>query len=274
MKSALLGITALLLLAALAMAQDESQRPPASPAPRVELRKQVFEFNGRSYEGTFAVPRPGPAEVPAVIIVPDWMGPSRYFDSIAEDLAEMGYLAYVADVYGVDVRPKNPEEAARAASALRDGDRTELRNRMEPALAQVLAEPRVDDSRVAAMGYCFGGSAALELARSGADIAACVTFHGGLGGGEPGSAARIKAKVLILHGSEDPLAPWEELTALVKEMDAADVDFHVVAYGGAHHSFTQPQAQVPGTAEYDPVAAARSWEHLKLFLDEVFHGEK
>ena len=250
-----------LFLASLAAAQDAARS--------VEVQKLPYEIAGRQFEGTLALPATA-APAPAVLIVHDWMGPSPFFDSVAEDLAALGYVALAVDVYGVDVRPSSMEEAAKAAGDLRSGDRAELRARMRAALDLVRKHERVDPARVVTVGYCFGGTAALELARSGADLTGTVSMHGSFGGTEKDSARRIKGSILILHGTDDPFAPWEQVSELVKEFDAAGLDFQIVGYGGAHHAFSQPNADMPGRAEYDPKAAARAWDHLTLFLRQVF----
>lgn len=230
----------------------------------------TFSLGQKTFECTLTRPAETGHPSPAVLIVPDWMGPGAYWNELAGKLAGLGYAGFVADLYGTDTRPRDDKEAAGIAGGLRAGKRTDLRNRMKAALDLLRRQPGIDHGRIVAIGYCFGGSATLELARTGADIAGVVTIHGGLAGGEPGTAGAIKARVLVLHGTEDPVAPWEDMTALVKEFDAADVDLQVIGYGGAHHSFTQPGANIPGKLAYDPRAAARSWDHLKLFLQQTF----
>jgi dienelactone hydrolase len=174
---------------------------------------------------------------PGVVIVHDWMGVSDYVKMRAEQLAKFGYVAFVADIYGKGVRPKNTSEASQQAGKFR-ADRTLMRARAQAALDRLKQDPRVDIGRIAAMGYCFGGGAVLELARSGADLAGVISFHGNLDTPNPDDAKNIKGKVLVLHGADDPYVPAAQVEAFQTEMRKANVDWQFVAYGGAVHAFT------------------------------------
>lgn len=207
---------------------------------------------------------------PAVMIVHQYMGPGDYELMRAEMLAELGYVAFVADVYGVAVRPKNREEAGAAAGRLKN-DRPELRRRLQANLKRLLSEPEVDTQRVAAIGYCFGGTAALELARAGADLDAVVTFHGGLDSPSPADGKNIKAKVLVLHGAADPFVKKPDIEAFLAELDQAKVDWQMVSFAGAVHAFTEKRAgnDPAKGAAYDERADRRSWLAMKDFLAEA-----
>jgi len=208
--------------------------------------------------------------LPGVLIVHQYMGPSDYEVMRATMLAEFGYVAFVADVYGTAVRPKDKQEAGAAAGKLK-GDRAELRARLVANLAHFLAEPEVDRAHIAAIGYCFGGTAVLELARSGAAIAGVVSFHGGLDSPTPADGKSIRAKVLVLHGAADPFVKKPDIEAFIAELDAAKVDWQKVDYAGAVHASTERRAgDDPATgAAYDERADRRSWEAMRTFLAEV-----
>jgi dienelactone hydrolase len=184
----------------------------------------------------------------------------------------MGYAVMMADVYGTDVRPANADEAGKAAGALRS-DRALLRGRTKAALAAMKANlpPNADPSKVAAIGFCFGGGAVLELARGGEPLAAVVSFHGNLDTPNPADANNIKTPILVLHGAIDPYVPPEQVAAFEKEMNEAKVDWQLIAYGGAVHSFTNPQANTVGKADYHPKAAARSFRAMDSLFKEVFN---
>jgi dienelactone hydrolase len=175
-----------------------------------------------------------------------------------------------ADVYGKGVRANNPTDAAALAAKYKN-DRALLRARINAGLNFLRGQERVNSTNIAAIGYCFGGTTVLELARSGAGVKGVVSFHGGLGTPTPNDARNIRGKVLALHGADDPFVPAEEVLAFQKEMREAKVDWQLVAYGNAVHSFTDRNAgndNAKGSA-YNALADVRSWREMKLFFDEV-----
>jgi dienelactone hydrolase len=208
---------------------------------------------------------------PGVVVVHDWMGESPFTRDRAEALAKMGYIALSADIYGKGVRPKDTKEAM-ALVPVYKGDRPLLRARARAALDTLLAQPQTDASRVAAIGYCFGGTAVLELARSGAPLEGVVTFHGGLDTPVPEDARVIKAKILVLHGADDPFVSPAQVAAFEKEMTDAKVDWQLVKYSGAVHAFAVPTAGSDHSkgAAYNERAARRAWQAMKDFLAEIF----
>lgn len=217
------------------------------------------------YDDTWKDKRPG------VLVVHQWMGPTDYELGRAKQLAELGYVALVADIYGQDLRPKNPAEAGAAAGKFR-ADRALLRAVTAAGLARLKASPLVDAKRVAAIGYCFGGGAVLELARGGADLAGVVSFHGNLDTPNPADAKQIKARLLVLQGADDPVVPPAQVAAFKKEMDDAKVDYRFVSYPGAVHAFTQKEAgndPAKGVA-YNAAADADSWREMVAFFTEIF----
>jgi len=208
---------------------------------------------------------------PGVLIIHQWMGITDYEKMRAQKLAEMGYVAFAADIYGKGVRPQNRDEAAAQAGKYR-GDRQLLRARANAGLEQLRDNELSIDSRLAAIGYCFGGGAVLELARSGADLSGVVSFHGNLDTPDPSDARNIVCKVLVQHGAADPHVPDKQVQALQKEMSAADVDWYMISYGGAVHSFTDPNAgdDPSNGSAYDAKADRRSWQAMQDFFDELF----
>lgn len=208
---------------------------------------------------------------PGVIIIHEWMGLSEYEKMRARQIAELGYVAFAADIYGKGVRPKNADEAAQLAGKFRS-DRNLLRERGQAALLVLQNHPLVDPERIATMGYCFGGGASLELARSGAPIRGAISFHGNLDTPNPDDAKNIKGSILVLHGADDPMVPMEQVIAFQEEMRNAKVDWQMIFYGNTVHSFTNPNAgnnPEIGVA-YNPISDRRSFEAMKAFFDEIF----
>ncbi len=208
---------------------------------------------------------------PGVLVVHQWTGLTDYEKHRAEQLASLGYVAFCADIYGKGVRPQNTREAGVEATKYKT-DRTLLRARVNAGLDALKKNELVDPRRVAAIGYCFGGTAVIELARSGAELNGVVSFHGGLDSPAPADGKNIKCKVLACHGADDPFEKAEDLTAFEKELRDAKVDWRLNKYGGAVHSFTQPLAGNDNSkgAAYNEQADRRSWLDMKAFLAEIF----
>ena len=198
---------------------------------------------------------------PGILMVPNWMGPTQGSLDKAKHIAAMGYVVYMADLYGESIRPTNNDEAGKAAGAVRS-DRPMMRQRMQHQLSVLknLAEQTpLDPEHVAAIGFCFGGGCVLELARSGATVnGGVVSFHGNLDTPNPELAAGLKSPIMVLHGADDPLVPPEMVADFWQEMAGAPVNVAFIAYQGAVHSFTNPAAAMKGIAEYHADAAKRS----------------
>lgn len=207
---------------------------------------------------------------PGVVIFPAWMGPTAEEKESAERLAKMGYVAFVADVYGKGIRPNNPKDAA-AESGKYMKDRPLLRARAQAALDQLRKSPMVNGTKLAAIGYCFGGAGALDLARSGAPLRATVTFHGALTSPTPEDDKNIKGRVLALHGANDPLVGPQAQEAFKKEMTDANVDWQLVLYSGAVHAFTEKSAGNDPSkgAAYNEKADKRSWQEMTTLFRQV-----
>lgn len=238
----------------------------ATPAAADIVTKSVtYDVGGQSYEGYFAINEGAGSEQPLVLIIHDWDGLTSYEQRRAEMLAELGYAAFAVDVYGKGVRPTTVEDK-KAESGKLYKDRQALRERLSGGLEAALQMDGVEDD-VVVMGYCFGGAAALEFARSGADVDGFVTFHAGLGTPDGQDYTDVEAPILILHGSEDPAAPMSQLADLVTAMNKDGVDFEVQLYSGVRHSFTEWSAKGE-TSRYDATADRKSWIALLGFLDQ------
>ena len=266
MKSTLSLSSLLPLLAVAAMAAVTLSWTPAASAA---VKTKVVEYTDGDQvcEGYLAWDDAVTGKRPGVVVVHEWMGLNDYAKRRAREVAALGTVAFAADIYGKGIRAKDMQEAAQLAGKFK-GDLPLLRSRARAALDTLARDPRVDGSKLFAIGYCFGGTTALELARSGAPLAGAVTFHGGLATKDPTDARNIKGRVLALHGASDRFVPPAEVAAFQKEMDDAKVDWEMHLYAGAVHSFTNPDSgndPSKGMA-YDAKADARSWEALKDFL--------
>ena len=210
-----------------------------------------------------AQPRPG------VLVAPTWAGRNEFACDKARALAELGYVGFALDLYG-DGRVGEGPAACSALMAPFMADRALLQGRMLAAFEALRQQPEVDPGRIGAIGFCFGGLCVLDLARSGADAAAVVSFHGLLSPPPDAGPSPVQARVLVLHGYDDPMAPPDHLLALADEFSAAGADWQFHAYGGTQHAFTNPMANDPamGTV-YNPVADRRSWQSMTNFLAEV-----
>jgi dienelactone hydrolase len=242
---------------------------PANAA--VQTRTVEYKQGDATLEGYFAWDdaRQGPR--PGVLVVHEWTGLGDYTRSRARQLAELGYVALAVDIYGKDIRPQSPQDAGKQAGIYKR-DRKLMRARILAGLDELKKNPLCDPKRSAAIGYCFGGTVVLELARSGAEIAGVVSFHGGLDTPNPADAKNVKCKVLVLHGGDDSFVPPKDVESFESEMRSAGVDWQLVVYGGAVHSFTNPSSgsdKFKGAA-YDAKADRRSWEAMKAFFSEIF----
>jgi dienelactone hydrolase len=239
-----------------------------------EIKTQTVEYKHGDtvLEGYLAFDDAAEGKRPAVLVVHEWMGLGDHAKNSANKLAALGYVAFAVDIYGKGVRAKDAKEAAELAGQYRGGDRALLRGRINAALDWIRQHEKVDAKNIAAIGYCFGGTTVLELARSGADVKGVVSFHGGLSAVNPEDAKRIKCKVLVLHGADDPFVSAEEIADFQKQMREAGVDWQMIYYGGAVHSFTNPEAGNDNSkgAAYNEKADKRAWEAMKMFFLEIF----
>jgi dienelactone hydrolase len=237
----------------------------------ISLKVVAYRDGDTALEGILGSDDGVSGKRPGVLVIHDWWGVGPYVNKRVEQLAALGYVALAADIYGKGVRPATMDEAAEIANRYK-ANRSLLRSRAYAGLKALKDNSSVNMKRMAAIGYCFGGTAVLELARSGADAAGFVSFHGGLQTPTPDDAKNIRGKVLVLHGADDPFVPQPEVLAFQEEMRKAHVDWQMVVYGGAVHSFTNPDAGLdPSTgAAYNEKADKRSWQAMKTFFQEVF----
>jgi len=211
-----------------------------------------------------------PGKRPGVLIIHQWTGVSDHEKEAARKLASLGYNVLVADIYGKGIRPQPP--AAGKEAGKYKADRALLRARANAALDVLARDTRTDAAKLAATGYCFGGTAAIELARSGAKVLGVVSFHGGLDSPTPADGKNIKAKVLALHGADDPFVAAKDIAAFKAEMKDHYVDWKFVSYPGAVHSFTHKAAGNDNSkgAAYDADADRDSWYQMEQFLKRLF----
>jgi dienelactone hydrolase len=216
---------------------------------------------------TALVARPARAPRAAVLVFPTIMNSTPAVESKALKLAEAGYLALIADFYGE--RPGDFAEARRLAAEIRP-DPLAYRRRLKAGLRALASLPEAHGLPLAAIGFCMGGQAALELARDGAPLEAVVSFHGLLDTGLPAEPGAIAARILVCHGDADPLVPRSQVLEFWEEMDAAGADWHFHAYGGVRHGFTNPAPTENPATGYDASADRHSWAAMLELFDEVF----
>jgi dienelactone hydrolase len=242
-------------------------------APAAVQTKAIdYEHDGVKLKGFLAYDDAAKDKQPGVLVFPEWWGLNDYAKSRAKQLAEMGYFAFAADLYGegkvIDVA--HPEDAKKMAEALRMNVAT-WRGRATAALKLLTSQPNVDAGKVGAIGYCLGGSTALQLAFSGADIKAVSTFHAALPAPTAEEAKAVKARILINHGAADAFIPEKAVTAFKSALDAGGVKYTFQSFPGVVHSFTVPDADKannPGM-KYDKAADEKSWQAMKDLFKET-----
>ena len=224
---------------------------------------------GMAFEGYLAYDDANLERRPAVLVVPEWWGINDYSRMRAEQLAEMGYLALVVDMYGNGRSTTDAEQAAAWAKEVR-GER--MRERMAAAFKALQGHKLADRENVAAIGFCFGGTAVLEFAYGGAPVNGVVSFHGNLPAPRPADLGRIGARILVLHGADDPFVKPQDIEAFMDGMRKAKADWQMIVYGNAVHAFSNPDADLAGLegVAYEERAAERSWAHMQDFFAEIF----
>lgn len=229
-----------------------------------QIRGEVIEYKQGTtvLEGYLAYDDSIKGKRPGILVVHDWLGVGPYVRARAQQLASLGYIAFAPDIYGKDIRPADNKEAAKISNEFKN-DRTLLRLRVNAGLDILRNHSLTDPDKLGAIGYCFGGMTVLELARSGANIAGVVSFHGNLD--TPADTSSIHTKVLVLHGAEDPVVPPAQVAAFENEMRKANVDWQLNVYSGAAHNFTNPNSPA-----YNRQVDRRSFEAMKAFFKEIF----
>jgi dienelactone hydrolase len=240
---------------------------------RAAIKTQTVEYKAgdTTLKGFLAYDDATTDKRPAVIIVHEWWGLNDYVKRRAQDVARLGYVAFAADMFGDGTTTSDPKEAGKLAGSVKSDPKVELA-RAQAALDVVKKRPEVDTNKIAAMGYCFGGSVALDMARAGWPLVGVVSFHGALKTQMPAEAGKVKASILACHGADDPMVPQADVLAFQDEMRKAKADWAFVSYASAVHAFTNPDADkfgIPGVS-YNEKADKRSWQAMKDFFAEVF----
>ncbi|RYE31175.1 MAG: dienelactone hydrolase family protein [Sphingobacteriaceae bacterium] len=233
--------------------------------------KPVSYLDGNQKLTGFAIkPQTSTQNKAGILVLPAWMGIDAHAKETAENLSKLGYYAFVADIYGERNYPKSSADAGKLAGSYKK-DYKAYQHRIELALQQLI-KAGADPSRIAAVGFCFGGTGVLEIARANFPVRGVVSFHGGLGKDASRAAEPINTKILVCHGADDPNVPQAEVLAFQQEMRDSKADWQMIYYGNAVHSFTDPNAGNDNSrgSAYNEKAAKRSWEHMKLFLNELF----
>jgi dienelactone hydrolase len=244
-------------------------------AAAVKTQEVAYEYQGTKLKGLLAYDDSAPGKRPGVLVFHEWWGLDEYAKKRAEQLAGMGYVAFAADMYGEGKMADHPTDAKKMADAVR-ANADAWRGRAQAALKVLQGHEKVDGAKLAAIGYCFGGSTALQLAYGGADLDAVVTFHAGLPTPTPEQAKAVKAKVLVCHGADDKFIKPDSIEAFKKALDAAKVDYKLESYPGAVHSFTVPDAdkrKIDGMG-YHADADKKSWAAMKALFDQVLAVKK
>jgi dienelactone hydrolase len=255
MRNLVLGVAVAALMAGPAAAKMVEQKVP-------------YEIDGKKFQGVLVYNDAVKAKRPAILMAPDWAGVAPKNVKQAARLAGKSYVIFVVDMFGTDYHPKTPEEMGAASGAI-GKDIPMMRTRIEKGLSMLLDAGGkagvINPGKVGAIGFCFGGGNVLELARTGANVKAVVTFHGDLAAKQP-DASKVKGKVLVLHGADDPFVPQKARNAFEDEMKAAKVDYEMVVFANTVHAFTDPTAKFAGQAMYNAKAARESYALMRSFF--------
>ena len=247
----------------------------AIPAQATLVTQEISYMDGDvKLAGYLAYDDAVKTSMPGVLVIHEWWGHNHYARMRAEQLADLGYVAFALDMYGEGKDAANPKEAEALSKPFYD-DRSLMDKRAMAGLEVLKSQPQVDKTRLGVIGYCFGGAVALEMARHGEDVKGVVSFHGNLSTPEPAEAGRVKAQVLALNGGADKFVSKEEQDNFAAEMKAAGVNYKMVVYPAATHAFTNPDATLIGQRfnmpiEYDAEAAKAAWEEMKTFFARLF----
>lgn len=235
-----------------------------------QLKPVAYKDGTQKLNGFAIAPAKANNGKPGILILPAWKGIDNHSKTTAADLAKMGYHAFIADIYGEGNYPATPQDAGEKSGYYKKNFK-DYQKRIQLALDQLIKAGANADN-IVVIGYCFGGTGALEAARAGMKVKGVVSFHGGLGKDADRVAGNIMTKVLVLHGADDPYVPQKDVLAFQEEMRAAKADWQMIYYANAVHAFTEPEAGNDNSkgAAYNEKAAKRSWEHFKVFLNELF----
>lgn len=257
----ILAIVSLLLTDSLAMA-------------RIQTAVVPYNHGSLHLEGYLAWDDAVSGKRPGVLVVHEWWGLNDYARKRVEQLAAIGYVAFALDMYGKGKVTNHPDQAGKWMREIQSNVK-DWQARVKNGLAILRSQEIVDKNRVAVIGYCFGGATAMQLAYSGVDVQGVVSFHGSLPLPTGEQAAYAKTRILIAHGNADPFISEEHIKEFRTKLDQAQVDWQMIIYAGARHSFTNPGADAYGiqALRYDRNADERSWQHMQLFFDEIFTAQ-
>ncbi len=260
------GVTRQLAVAAVLVTVAAS-----SAAGAVKTREITYSQDGTTLKGMMAWDDAKAGKRPGVLVVHEWWGMNDHARNAARKLAEAGYVGFALDMYGNGKTTTHQHDAEAMMNAAMK-DPAVIAARFNSALAQLKQDPHVDPTKIAAIGYCFGGAVVLNMARAGEDLAGVVSFHGLLAAQKPAEKGKVHAQILALAGADDPFVPPDQVEAFKKEMDAAGVKYNLVVYPGAKHAFTNPNAAQYGMPQlaYNADAAKKSWAEMEKFLKQVF----
>ncbi len=256
--------------------EEQPATTDTAPKPDIKGEEVTYQAGDTTLEGYIAWDANKAGPRPGVLVVHEWWGHNDYVRRRARMLAEEGYAAFALDMYGDGKQAAHPEDAKKfMMETLSSADIA--KTRFSAALDLLKNHPKTEPTKIAAIGYCFGGAVVLQMARSGADLDGVASFHGNLSTESPAAPGVIKAKILVLHGADDPFVPKEQVDAFKEEMDAAGADYTFIAYPGAVHAFTNPAATETGKKfnmplAYNEEADRKSWAELREFLRGLFSG--
>lgn len=235
-----------------------------------QLTPTAYTDGAQKLNGFAGVPKKPATNKPGILILPAWMGIDDHSKEVAQNLNNLGYYSFVADIYGEGNYPTNSKEAGAQAGKYKNNV-ADYQRRIQLALDQLIKSGANKD-KIVVIGYCFGGTGALEAARGGLNVVGVVSFHGGLGKAEDRITTSVQPKVLVLHGADDPFVPEKEVVAFQNEMRSAKADWQMIYYANAVHSFTNKKAGTDNSkgAAYNEMADKRSNEHFLQFLKELF----
>ena len=246
---------------------------PAAAFAAVQGKEVSYSAGGTTLKGWIAYDDAAKGKRPAVLVVHEWWGHNAYARKRANMLAELGYVALAVDMYGDGKQAQHPDDAGKFAGEVAK-NKPMAKARFEAAMKLLRAQRNVDSRKLAAIGYCFGGSVVLQMAREGEDLKAVASFHGGLGTDDPAQPGKVKAQVRVFTGADDKMIPAAQVDAFKQEMEKAGVNYKVVSYPGAMHSFTNPDAdeyakKFSMPLAYNAEADKDSWAQLQAFLADV-----
>jgi dienelactone hydrolase len=242
----------------------------ASVAVTAQIKPVSYTEGSQKLNGFAAAPKKALKQKPGILILPAWMGINDHSKEVAQKLSDLGYNAFVADIYGEGKTPTTTQQAGELSGFYKNNPAA-YQKRIQAAL-DALIKSGANKDNIVVIGYCFGGTGALEAARAGMNVKGVVSFHGGLGKDASRANGEIKTKVLVLHGADDPYVPQKDIEAFQKEMKDGHADWQTVYYANAVHAFTEKSAGNDNSkgAAYNEKADKRSWQHFMDFLSELF----